>query len=107
MVALSDKRNAKRHDCDGEIIWSYFNKKDYSKARAFNFSRDGNYFETNRALGVGLTILIRVLNCNTQNDRSKNPEDIRWNTLGEVKWCQELTGSKQSLYGIGVKYPLN
>ena len=34
MVALLDKRNAKRHGCDGEIIWAYFNKKDYSKARA-------------------------------------------------------------------------
>ncbi len=27
MVALLDRRNAKRHGCDGEIIWSYFNKK--------------------------------------------------------------------------------
>ena len=27
MVTLFDKRNAKRHGCDGEIIWSYFNKK--------------------------------------------------------------------------------
>jgi hypothetical protein len=25
MVALLDKRYAKRYGCDGEIIWSYFN----------------------------------------------------------------------------------
>ena len=47
MVALLDKRNAKRHGCDGEIIWAYFNKKDYP-SRALNFSRDGSYFETDR-----------------------------------------------------------
>jgi hypothetical protein len=107
MAVLLDKRYAKRHRCDGEIIWSYFNKKDYSKARALNFSRDGSYFETDRALGVGSTVLIRVLNCIDHNDRSKDPEGIRWNALGEVKSCRELTGGKQGHYGIGVKYHLN
>jgi hypothetical protein len=34
MVALLDKRNVKCHGCNGDIIWSYFNKNDYSKARA-------------------------------------------------------------------------
>ena len=105
MVAVLDKRNTKRNGCDGEIIWAYFNKKDYSKARVINFSQDGNYFETNRVLGVGSTVLIRVLNCIDHNDRSKAPEGIRWNTLGEVKWCRELTSEKQDHYGIGVKYP--
>ena len=85
MVALLNKRDAKRHGCDGEIIWAYFNKNDYSKARALNFCRDGSYFETDRALGIGLTVPIRVLNCIDRNDRSKDPECIRWNALGEVK----------------------
>ena len=107
MVALLDKRNEKRHGCEGEIVWASFNKSDYSKARALNFSRDGSYFETTRSLGVGLTVLIRVLNCIDHNDRSKDPEGIRWNTLGEVKWCREMTGGKQGHYGIGVKYHLN
>ena len=31
MVTSFDKRSAKGHGCDGEIIWSYFNKKDYFK----------------------------------------------------------------------------
>ena len=68
MVALLDKRNAKRHGCDGEIIWAFFNKEDYAKGRALNFSRDGSYFETDRALGAGSTVLIRVLNCIDHND---------------------------------------
>jgi hypothetical protein len=107
LVALLDKRNAKRHGCDGEIIWSYFNKKDYSRARTLNFSRDGAYFETNLALDVGLTVLIRVLNCIDHKDRSKNPEGIRWNALGEVKWCRKLIGGKEGHFGIGVKYHSN
>jgi hypothetical protein len=107
MVTLFDKRNAKRHDCDGEIIWSYFNKNDHFKARTLNFSSDGSYFETDRALGVGVTVRIRVLNCIDHNDRSKDPECIQWNTLGEVKWCRELIGGKQGHYGIGVRYHLN
>jgi hypothetical protein len=107
MVTLFDKRNAKRHDCDGEIIWSYFNKNDHFKARTLNFSSDGSYFETDRALGAGVTVRIRVLNCIDHNDRSKDPECIRWNTLGEVKWCRELIGGKQGHYGIGVRYHLN
>ena len=104
MVALLDKRNGERHGFHGEIIWSYFNKKDYFEARALNFSRDGSYFETDRALGVGVTVLIRVLNCFDQNIRSEENECIRWNALGEVKWCRDLTGGKQGHYGIGVKY---
>ena len=104
MVALLDKRNGERHGCHGEIIWSYFNKKDYFKACALNSSRDGSYFETDRALVVGVTVLIRVLNCPDQNIRSEDNECIRWNALGEVKWCRELTGGKQGHYGIGVKY---
>ncbi len=107
MGALLDKRNAKRHGCDGEIILASFNKKDTSKARALNFSRDGSYFESDRPLGVGLTVLIRVLNCIDHTDRFKDPENIRWNALGEVKWCREMTGEKQGRYGIGVKYHLN
>ncbi len=107
MVALLDKRYEKRNGCDGEIIWSYFNKKDYYAARALNFSQDGSYFETDRALGVGLTVLIRVLNCIDHNDRSKDPEGIRWNALCEVKSCRELNGGKQGHYGIGVKYHPN
>ena len=107
MVALLDKRYAKRHGCDGEIIWVYFNKIDYAKARTLNFSLGGSYFETDRALGVGSTVLIRVLNCIDHNDRSKDPESIRWNALGEVKWCRELTEGKQGYYGIGVKYHPN
>ena len=107
MVALLDKRNAKRHDCDGEIIWSYFNQKDYFKARAFNFSRDGSYFEADRAPGAGVTVLIRVVNCIDHNDRSKDPVCIRWNAMGEVKWSRGLTGGKQGHYGIGVRYHPN
>ena len=72
---------------DGEIIWSYFNKNDYFKARTLNFSSDGSYFETDRALSAGATVLIRVLNCIDHNDRSTDPEGIRWNALGEVKSC--------------------
>ena len=106
MVALLDKRNGERHGCDGEIIWSHFNKKDYFKACALNFSRDGSYFETDRAIGLESTVLIRVLNCIDHNDRSKDPESIRWNTLGEVKLCRELPGNKQGLYGVGIKYHL-
>ena len=104
MVTLFDKRNAKRHGCDGEIIWSYFNKGDYFKARTLNFSLNGSYFETDRALGVGFSVLIRVLNCIDHNDQSKDSESIRWNALGEIKSCRELTGGKQGYYGIGVKY---
>jgi hypothetical protein len=107
MVALLDKRNANRHGCDGELIWAYFNKNDYSNARALNFSREGSYFETDRALGVGSTVFIRVLTCIDHSDRSKDPGDIRWNTLGEIKWCRELTNGKQGHYGIGVQYPPN
>jgi hypothetical protein len=107
MVALLEKRCAKRHGCDGEIIWAYFNKRDYSAARVLNFSRDGSYLETDRAVGVGFSVLIRVLNCIDHNDQSKDPESIRWNALGEIKSCRELTGGKQGYYGIGVKYHQN
>lgn len=37
MVTLFDKRNAKRHGCDGETLWSYFNQKDCFKARKLNY----------------------------------------------------------------------
>jgi hypothetical protein len=84
--------------------WVYFNKECYGAARIRNFSQNGSYFEADHALNPGSTVLIHVFKCMDCIDVSKTPANLRWNALAEVKWCQKLSGSDNTLYAVGVRY---
>jgi len=104
MGAQPEKRIEHRHSCKGTMNWVYFNKKCYCAARVSNFSQNGSCFETDQALVLGSTVLIRVLKCMNCVDVSKTPANLRWNGLAEVKWCKKLSESDNPAYTIGVRY---
>lgn len=102
MEASGDRRNIQRQGCSCEVTWCHFNKECRGDAHLLNFSAAGTYFETARPVTPGTTVLIRVLSCTT--DASEYPKDLRFNAIGEVKWCRELSSNGETTYGIGVKY---
>jgi len=104
MDAQAERRIDQRHACKGIMNWVYFNKECYGAARVLNFSENGSYFETDQALALGSTVVIRVFKCMNCLDVSKTPGNLRWNALAEVKWCQKLSGSDNTPYGVGVRY---
>ena len=104
MGAQAEKRIEHRHSCKGTMNWVYFNKKCYCAARVYNFSQNGSCFETDQALVLGSTVLIRVLKCMNCVDVSKTPANLRWNGLAEVKWCKKLSESDNPAYTVGVRY---
>ena len=104
MDAPAERRISQRHACEGTMNWVYFNKECYGAARVLNFSQNGSYFETGKALIVGATVLIHVFKCMNRLDGSKTAGNLRWNTLAEVKWCQKLSGTDNTSYGVGVGY---
>jgi hypothetical protein len=104
MGAQAEKRIEQRHACKGTMKWVYFNKECYGAARVLNFSQNGSYFETDHAFDLGSTVLIHVFKCMGCVDVSKTPANLRWNALAEVKWCQKLSDSDNTLYAVGVRY---
>ena len=104
MDVQAERRVEQRHACEGTMNWVYFNKECYGAARVLNFSQNGSYFETNRALILGSTVLIHVLKCMDCLDVSKALGNLRWNALAEVKWCQKLSDSDHTPYSVGVRY---
>ena len=104
MGAQAERRVEQRHACEGTMNWVYFNKESYGAAKVFNFSQNGSYFETDQALIPGSTILIHVFKCMDCLDVSETRENLRWNALAEVKWCQKISDSDNTLYSVGVRY---
>ena len=104
MDVQAERRVEQRHACEGTMNWVYFNKECYDAARVLNFSQNGSYFETNRALFLGSTVLIHVFKCMNCVDAPKTHANIRWDVLAEVKWCQKLPESNNTLYAVGVRY---
>ena len=104
-IENTEKRRLVRHKCEAAIEWSYFNKKVYFDAKLLNFSEGGIYFETDHDLKPGVTIFLKTNMFSSSNINSLDPERPRSVSLGEVKWRIDLSGSDQSYYGVGVRYP--
>ena len=100
-----EKRAHIRHNCEAVIKWSYFNKKTCFDAKLLNFSENGIYIETSHDLKPGTTIFLQMnidYSFKSYSPAHPRPRSI---SLGEVKWRTDLSGSDQSCYGIGVRYP--
>jgi len=104
-IENSEKRRSMRHKCQASIEWSYFNKDIYFDAKLLNFSESGVYFETAHDLKPKATIFIKMNTFSPRKIDSLDHECPRSVSLGEVKWRINLSGSDQSCYGVGVRYP--
>lgn len=104
-ITNSEKRRHLRHKCEAIIEWSYFNKEIFFDAKLLNFSESGVYFETAHDLKPGGTIFLKMKMVPSSKNNSLIHERPRSVSLGEVKWRIDLSGSDQSYYGVGVRYP--
>ena len=104
-IKNKEKRRHVRHKCEAAIEWSYFNKEIYFDAKLHNFSESGVYFKTGHDLKPGATIFLKMKMVSSSKINSSHHELPRSVSLGEVKWRINLSGSDQSCYGVGVRYP--
>ncbi len=104
LVADREKRMYERYNCEAIIKWSYFNDDKFFEAKIFNFSRNGIYFETPHEVKPRTTIFIRLETLLSKSMSLDDHECLRTVSLGEVKWCNELSADSVSYFGVGVRH---
>ncbi len=104
-IENTEKRRQVRHKCEAIIEWSYFNREINFDAKLLNFSESGVYLETTHDLKPGTMIFMKMKMVTSSKINCLNHEHPRSVSLGEVKWRIDLSGSDQSSYGVGVRYP--
>ena len=104
MDSGEDKRAYERYGYAAEIAFSYFNKEHSYDAEIINLCAGGICFKSELWLQPGATVCIRLKQTNPNGVCFGPCEGLRSLTLGEVRWCSELTGAPALSYGVGVKY---
>jgi hypothetical protein len=119
-----ERRRNKRCNEDTVIVYSFFNQTKQHAAVARNYSRFGMYFETDRPLPPGTTIVIRTLSCDVADNRYDNSfergsaayyckdaqllseacQELKTVVVAEVKRCENCKDLNRESYGIGVHY---
>jgi hypothetical protein len=119
-----DRRRDKRCNEDTGIVYSFFNQTEQHAALARNYSRFGIYFESDRPLPPGTTIVIRTLDCETADNRygssfergpaayyckntqplSEECQELKTLVVAEVNRCENCKDLKRKHYGIGVHF---
>jgi hypothetical protein len=99
-----EKRTVDRHFHEARLVCAYFNTNTYYQAKMLNYCQGGLYFESELAFRPGTNIYIRIEEFSQEASKSPFHNGFRTTTLGEVKWCKEISGAKSCKFGIGVKY---
>jgi len=99
-----EKRSNKRHNCEAAISCSYFNEKEARAARVLNCSESGAYLECDGFFKSGSTVLIRMQQFVSGASGTEIYCSPRIVSLGEVKWCRQMTSRDPSCFAIGIKY---
>ena len=119
-----ERRRNKRCNEDTGIVYSFFNQTEQHAALARNYSRFGIYFESDRPLPPGTTIVIKTLDCETADNRygssfergpaayyckntqplSEECQELKTLVVAEVKRCENCKDLNRERYGIVVRY---
>jgi hypothetical protein len=119
-----ERRRHKRCEEDAKIVYSFLNRTEKHAAIARNYNRFGMYFESDRPLSPGTSIVIRAMEWNTADNfgrgsfeirpvanNSKNPQrtseicrELKTLVISEVTRCEPSKNPKRERYGIGVRY---
>jgi len=99
-----DKRESERRSCNALIALSYFNQTKRYDAKVLNCGMGGMCFQSNLFLKPGATVCIRVRENPCSGSLQDSTDCLRWMSLAEVKWCNELPGTDSVAYSVGVKY---
>ncbi|MFC1880249.1 PilZ domain-containing protein [Thermodesulfobacteriota bacterium] len=105
MKTIAEKRAYDRHSLSADVVVSSFNKEhSYYSAQILNIGKGGMCFNSSLLLKPGATVIIHLKKIHSEAAVTGSCEALRSVTLGEVKWCSELTDAKALHYGVGVKY---
>ena len=100
----AEKRAYQRYNCEALIKWSYFNQDGLFDAKIVNFSKGGFSLETSSEINPHATIFTRLENLFTKNMSLSELECLRTVSIGEVRWCEELSKDGLRYYVAGVKH---
>jgi hypothetical protein len=123
-MGKKERRRNKRCNEDTGIVYSFFNQNKQHAAVARNCSRFGIYFETDRPLPPGTTIVIRTLGCDTADNQygssfergpaanhckdtqlpSEACRELKTLVVAEVKRCENCKDLNRERYGIPAHY---
>ena len=104
-IAWPEKRRQARHNCEAVIRWSLFNQTIFFDATLLNFSESGVYFETAHDLKPGTAIFLDMKMVTPGRINFLEYKQPRLISLGEVKWCVDLSAQANPNFGVGVSYP--
>ena len=108
MGHADEKRGDERYACRSRLEWGYFNRRGSHRARMVNFSSGGVCFETTQPVTAGATVLLRVEDfrreCRAECRHGAGCPWVRATTLGEVKWCEDVSEAGHPRFGVGLKY---
>ena len=107
MLTLNqDKRSYERFMSHAPVIFSIFGSKFHREyvSMTFNHSDGGLCIETAEAINPGTSLYIRRGKADADESYSPQWHYLRTSSLGEVRWCRELTDKFGTYYCVGVKY---
>jgi hypothetical protein len=99
-----EKRTFDRYNQEARLVCTYFNTNKYCQAKMLNYCEGGLYFESEFPFKPRTCIYIRLEEYFPMASGSPLHDGFRTATLGEVKWCKELSGTESYKYGVGVRY---
>jgi hypothetical protein len=102
--AKMEKRTFDRHNHEARIVCAYLNTNEYCQAKLLNYCEGGLYFESEIAFKPRTSIYIRIEEFSQETFESPLHDGFRTTTLGEVKWCREISGTEFYKFGVGIKY---
>ena len=100
MVGSLERRLSKRCELTMPVDCAYFNSANYHRAKIVNYSEEGMYIESHIPFKPQSSVHFRMRN-GTKNCKC---EKMRMNGIAEVRWCEEISDSQGSLFGIGIKF---
>lgn len=100
MVKNQERRLSKRYELTAAVDFAYFNSGNYHRARMVNYSEEGMYIESHMPFKPQSSVHFRMRN-GTQNCKC---EKMRMTGIAEVRWCEEISDSQGSFFGVGIKF---
>lgn len=99
-----ENRADRRQRIAAPIVFSYFNRGPAFDSQTLNHCASGLCIKSDFYLHPGATVYIRVKKFPPNGSPMEVNEALRSATLGEVKWCREISDASPSYYRVGVKY---
>lgn len=93
-----ERRGEARSPCAAEVSWSIFPGGRQGRGRVTNVSRGGIGFETDRPLGAGVAVVIRLAG------PVRGGEGVRTVSVAEIKWSRTVETLGRLHCTVGARY---